>query len=355
MSSVSGKGATIIKCLLLGLSSDFERDTGEGTQRYGYELYKGLKKYGIKIEKNDYQSIFRYSSHVLFDDFGDFDIIHIPNFRLFYPARKGRAATLVTAHDFQPLLNPEMDVKHDATLQNRMWFEFVKLSLKRTLLSDYLMCNSTLTRQDAVTLGYDKDKAFVSNHGLDDRFRDNKRANKPGKGFLVGYLSAFRARKNVAFAIKAFKKIERQGFAFELWGRKAFEYDYLADLSKTDRRIKFMGFAPEGKLVDTYDRFDAFVYPSLYEGEGLPVLEAQARGLPVVIYKKGKIAKEIRKYCFEAEDEGHMAQIIMQLKENGYNERLRKDATEYARGFTWEKTAKGTFEAYTKICWGPPG
>ena len=44
-----------------------------------------------------------------------------------------------------------------------------------------------------------------------------------------------------------------------------------------------------------------------------------------------------------------MAQIIKDIKENGYNEKLRKKATEYARSFTWEKTAKETLEVYGKV------
>ena len=87
----------------------------------------------------------------------------------------------------------------------------------------------------------------------------------------------------------------------------------------------------------------------MYEGLGYPILEAQSRGLPVIIYKYGKIPKEVRKYCFEAESSEHIAQIIENLKENGYNERLRKKATEYARSFTWEKCAKETLKAYKKV------
>ncbi|MEM3714891.1 MAG: hypothetical protein QXF82_08095, partial [Nitrososphaeria archaeon] len=56
-----------------------------------------------------------------------------------------------------------------------------------------------------------------------------------------------------------------------------------------------------------------------------------------------------RKYCFEAESPEHMAQIIENLKENGYNEKLKKKATEYARSFTWERTAKETLEVYKRI------
>ena len=50
-----------------------------------------------------------------------------------------------------------------------------------------------------------------------------------------------------------------------------------------------MGLALEERLIGIYDSFDVFAFPSLYEGFGLPILEAQSRGLPVIIYKYGKI------------------------------------------------------------------
>jgi len=62
-----------------------------------------------------------------------------------------------------------------------------------------------------------------------------------------------------------------------------------------------------------------------------------------------KIPKEVRKYCFEAESPEHMAQIIEELKENGYNEKERKKAMEYARSFTWGRTAKKKLEVYKKV------
>ena len=105
----------------------------------------------------------------------------------------------------------------------------------------------------------------------------------------------------------------------------------------------------EDSKLKTYDGFDAFAFPSLYEGLGHPILEAQSRGIPVIIYKYGKIPKEVRKYCIEAESSEHMVQIIENIKENGYNEKLRKKATEYARSFTWERCARETLTAYRSV------
>jgi glycosyltransferase involved in cell wall biosynthesis len=113
--------------------------------------------------------------------------------------------------------------------------------------------------------------------------------------------------------------------------------------------VHLKGYAPGEKIIEIYDSFDIFVFPTPYESFGLPILEAQSRGLPVIIYKYGKIPKEVRKYCFEAESPEHMTRIIENLKENGYNEKLKEKATAYARSFTWEKCARETIDAYIKI------
>jgi alpha-1,3-rhamnosyl/mannosyltransferase len=104
----------------------------------------------------------------------------------------------------------------------------------------------------------------------------------------------------------------------------------------------------EENKVKAYDSFDAFAFPSMYEGLGHPILEAKARGLLVILYKYGKIPKEVRRYCFEAESPEHMAQIIENLNENGYNKKLQRKATEYARSFTWERCAKETLIVYKR-------
>ena len=110
-----------------------------------------------------------------------------------------------------------------------------------------------------------------------------------------------------------------------------------------------MGFAPEDRIVDIYDSFDVAVHTTLYAGFELEIIEEQARGLPVIIPKTSMIPKEVKKYCIEAEDESHMAQIINNIKENGYNIKIKNRAIRYARTFTWKRNAEETFKVYMKI------
>ena len=347
-----------MKVALLGLEGDFSPNTGMGIQRYMYELYNGLHKASKNIKKIEFGKIKflgngpSFAIKTLFTNFDSYDIVHnlMPVPFLNLKSRKRRNYKFITtAHDFQVLLYPQYTFDHGATLKDKLWIRLViKSGYKTALNSDFIIADSTQTKEEAIKLGFDKNKIFVVNLGIDKRFIRHTNTKKNRSKFIVGYIGAMRKRKNLEFGINAANTIKNKDIVFNMWGKKEFEYEYLVSISK-NKNISFKGFAPEEKIVDIYDSFDTFIFPSHHEGEGLPILEAQARGLPVIIYKYGKIPKEVRKYCFEVESPERMAHIIEDLKENGYNAKLRKKATEYARSFTWEKCAKETIEVYERV------
>jgi len=322
------------------------------------ELYNGLcnlNKRDFVLDKIEFKRIkaigpaFSIMLQSLFKNFEGYDILHNPDFRPFFPLRKGKAKILATPHGLEFLFDPTRDF--DRSLRGRLRNAIVlPLALHSLRNSDYMIAISSLVKENAIKWGYDKDRIFVVNNFIGKEFITKGIKEKKARSkFVVGYLGTFRLRKNVGEAIKAFMLLKGDNYSFELWGKQSFEYENLVKQVANDKRIVFKGPAPEEKIVEIYDSFDAFVFPSLYEGFGLPILEAQARGLPVIIYKYAKIPKEVRKYCFEAESPEHMAQVIEQLKENGYNEKERKEAMDYARSFTVEKTALETYRVYEKV------
>jgi glycosyltransferase involved in cell wall biosynthesis len=336
---------------------------GQGIPRYIKELYENLKVLEKTEDINVRKFYFPYNKF-LGDEFsfeiGSFfykipskiELIHIPNGFFIAHRLPEKVKVVSTIHDVNPIPPKVGNLKY--FIKDRLWRYFVfKRGIKYNLkISDAIIANSTQTRNEVINLGVDKSKVFVVNLGIDKRFlsNGNKKVKKTDyKKFIVGYIGSFATNKNINFILSTAKQLENNNINFQLWGGKTYDYRNLVKRALGLKNVRFMGFAPENELVKTYDSFDVFVFPSLYEGFGLPILEAQARGLPVIIYKYGKIPKEVRKYCFEAEDSEHMAQIIMQLKENGYNEKLRKKATTYARSFTWEKTARETLEVYKKV------
>lgn len=349
-----------MRALLLGWKGEFSSygKTKNQFYRYTYEMYTRLKRnrFGIGIDKLEAISLSNLGkgpsmfSESLNKDFSNYDIIHSLDFSPVFPMRKGKSKLLTTVHDFQFALEPEINRFATSPLMFReMMFEKVvlPLSLKSALSSDYLIAVSTLTKRDAIRLGFDSKRIFVVNHGVDERFLRPVRKKKKGK-FTLGTISAGGPRKNLPFSIRAFQSMHDQNVHFDIWGNITYNCEEF-DLARKDSRISFRGFAPDDRIINIYDSFDAFAFPSLYEGFGIPIIEAQARGLPVIIYKKGKIPDETARYCIKARDEGHMAEIVLKIRDNGYSEKERKRAMSYARSFTWAKTADKTLDVYKRV------
>ena len=335
-------------------------DREQGISRYIRELYQNLiaikKEDDISVKKFYFPYIRRLGDALsfelgsVFNKVNNADIIHIPTGFFIAHRLPEKAKVVSTVHDINPITvrtgNPSYFLK------DKMW-RYIALGrgIKYNMrISDAIIVNSSQTKAEVLKLGFDKRKVFVINLGLDKRFFNEYTNHKKLKikKFNVGYIGSFAINKNIDFILKSAKLLNNK-VNFSLWGAKTYDYQRLFKIKANLKAVKFMGFAPENKIISTYDSFDVFAFPSLYEGFGLPILEAQSRGLPVIIYKYGKIPKEVKKYCFEAESPEHMAQIIENVKENGYNERLRKRATEYARSFTWGKNAIETLKVYIKI------
>jgi len=366
-----------ISALLIGRKGWFSTNKFIGSSsampRYAYELYSELNRlYKIDfIEIQNANSLpllntaIKVSSIMKFyldDIYKRYNILHAIEPSFFLPVKNYKIIHITTVHDLIPIIAGHMliYVPKVGYFKNRIINKVVHSTLNASLMlsnisilnaiknSDYLLANSTQTKYELIKFGIKKSKIFITHMGIDNRFKQKISKTNKNKDFVIGHISGLTYRKNTGFLVNAFKYLTKKDIVLMIYGNKT---RYIEEVLKNyqSRRIMFMGFAPEERIIDIYDSFDVFVFPSLYEGFGQPILEAQSRGLPVIIYKYGKIPKEVRRYCFEAESPEHMAQIIENLKENGYNEKEQKKAMEYARSFTWEKTAKRTLEVYKKV------
>jgi len=338
--------------------------TGLGMSEYTYQLTKHLKAlnknlkvdnvYAISEPKRNNilgllytNTIFKLKIKKLSKT--DYDIVHITDHEIGFVAKilkksGSRARIVTTIHD---LARFEKGLHRGLT--QYIYNKLVQGSINDAInYSDYILCNSSQTYETIENRFGKKANMKVILHGVNEDLLNAKIPSKHKNSiFTVGYIGALMKHKNVIFILKAAKLLDKVGFRFLIYGTgvdmpilKKFKED------NSLSNVYIRGYLEEKGKVKTYDSFDVFVFPSLYEGFGLPILEAQARGLPVIIYKYGKIPKEVRKYCFEAESPEHMAQIIEELRENGYNEKERKKAMKYARSFTWKKTAKETLGVY---------
>lgn len=331
-----------------------------GVIRYSNEIYLNVKRLAgskASVSQSMYSSMpflgagLAFPIKASFKNFKNYDVVHnLPGYPLFFIKNKN-TSIVTTVHEFQSVLYPELNKIQEINFKDKIWTNLVsKLGIMTATASDLIITNSMQTQKEAISIGIPKEKVYLTELGVDSRFINTPiHSKKSRKTFKIGFIGTLSPRKNVLFLINAFKKIPDKDIRLELWGKSIYPSKVIYDAIGYDRRITWKGFAPESKFIDIYDSFDVFAYPSLYEGFGLPILEAKARGLPVILYKNGKISPEVGQDCFRVKDQGEFIDKIIELKLKGYNEKMQSRAVRNARKFTWERTAMKTIEAYNSI------
>lgn len=340
--------------------------SGDGMTEYTYQLYTMLGK-GNKVDaiyplndskRNDIfglvytNSLFKLRLRELAKE--DYDIIHITNQELGFAAKMlrrlgSRAKIITSVHD---LMRVKDEGYHRGMLQDA-YSNLVSSSVKDAIdYSDYVIFTASTVQKD----GEGRFKKELRKHVTTllcpkEPFRTSKIPAKKSGTFTVGYMGALAFRKNVIFALKTAKKIigKEKNVKFLVYGSGAEKENLMGYKSENNlSNVSFMGFAQEEKLMQIYDSFDLFFYPSLEEGSSLPILDAQARGLPVIVLKDNNMDEEVTRYCYKAKDEAEAARIISDLAKNGYQKKQMEKSTNYARSFSWDRVARETFTVYRK-------
>jgi len=276
-----------------------------------------------------------------------------------------RRPTVITVYDLSFALFPELfRGANQAYLR-----AFTRLSLRR---ARRVIAISECARRD-VNRVYDVplDRIDVAYPGVDSRFRPlpqseveafRRRHDLPDRFFL--YLGTLEPRKNLGRLLEAFAQQITANWHTDNWhtdnwqlilvGGKGWMYDTLFAKVKAfglEDRVRFEGFAPAEDLPLWYNAATAFVYPSLYEGFGMPPLEAMACGTPVITSNAASLPEVVGEagLMVGPEDVPGLAQAMRRVWED---EALRADRSrrgiEHAKRFTWEATARATVESYRK-------
>ena len=168
-------------------------------------------------------------------------------------------------------------------------------------------------------------------------------------------VSARRPHKNLPRLLAAFARLEgdRAPLLVLPGYTTSFEGELQADTRRLgiDNRVRFLGWVSNPDLEGLYRTALCFVFPSLAEGFGIPVLEAMQRGVPVACSNASslpEIAGDAARY-FDPLDEAEIAAAIVELIESAdERERLVKAGRERAALFSWERTARETAESYER-------
>lgn len=339
--------------------------SGDGMTEYAYQLYKRLSKnndlsliYSIKKSKrNDIYGLtytyFMFGNRISELAKKDYDIIHIVNQEMGFVARilkenGSKAKIIVTVHDLMRL-KPGFN---RGFLQNK-YDKLVTKSVQDAFdYSDYVLFSANSVEKDAAKLLNSSKKRSTILLGPRDNFIKARMPRKIKKDkFTIGYVGALSHRKNVMFILKTALKLKsNDNFKFIIYGSGP-ESNSLRKFKQDNclNNVRFMGFAMDEKLLDIYDSFDLFFYPTLEEGSSLPILDAQARGLPVIIMSKNMVDKPVTKYCFKVDNEVSAARMIDKLLSGRFTDKERKKEIRHAKTFSWDNISSKTIKIYRML------
>jgi len=289
---------------------------------------------------------------------GSMDLYHASDFVL-PPVR--RARTLLTVHDVSFLTTPQCA---EASLRNFL-SGVVPQSVTR---ADHVLADSESTRRDLIQLlGVPGDKVTVVYPGVepsfcrkDDPVELQRLRVRYGIGdgpFILG-VGTLEPRKNWPALIRAWAHLRRENrlpHRLVIAGGTGWLTEGIfeaAEASGLRSEIIFTGFVADADLAALYSTADVFVLPSLYEGFGIPVLEAMACGTPVVCADNSSLPEATGDAALlvDATDEAGIAAAIQGLLENeALRMQLQQRGFEQAQRFTWDAAARTLLNTYERV------
>ncbi len=300
----------------------------------------GRSLMGVAWHYLDFPSIERFV--------GSIDLLHAP--ALVVPSC--RAPLVVTIHDLAVMKYPQY-------FQPR-WRMFLSRGLELALRkARLLLAVSQSTASDLSAILKDDDKRIrVIPNGVSpprpitgrQREEIKTRLRLPQKYFL--FLGTLEPRKNLGRLLDAyllFQERNRTDIGLVLAGAPGWEEREVVLKAKEMDSVTITGLVSQQELEALFHGATAMIYPSLYEGFGLPVLEAMVRGVPVVTSDLSSLPEIVGDAALLVDpyDILAMAEAMEKIAtDEGLRRALVKKGVEKAGEFTWEKAAKATREAY---------
>ena len=280
----------------------------------------------------------------------DVDLIH--GLDCFVPPWKG-IRKFITIHDLLVVLSDDENISsRDFRLKKRHQYEISAQS------ADIIISVSLSTKRDIINLfDVPEDKIYVVYPGVEERFfyEDRKKSKiildkyklYPGYLLFVGSISG---RKNTERLVRAYAESKlSKDFPLVLAGSISYRGENTIKAIRDcgiEKNVRILGYVSDEDLPSLYTNAVGFLFPTIYEGFGIPILEAMASGLPVLTSNtgaaheiSGSFAKKVDPYDIDSISEGidsilnFSSEIIIQAKN-------------HARSFRWERSAQEILAIY---------
>jgi len=284
------------------------------------------------------------------------DVVHSLHYThpLFSPCSR-----VVTIHDLTHLLFPELH-----TTGRRLVMAFFGRHAVRHAEGVLFISNATCVDAEKLIPTVNENFRRVVPHGVDPQeFQISRELTKKvldglsiTKPFLL-FIGTLEPRKNIVRLIQAFERVagEFPDFILVIAGKPGWGFDEIFTAMRTGEhrnRIRYLGFVTEVEKKALLSECEELIYPSLYEGFGLPVLEAMAMGAPVITSNISSLPEVTGEAAvlidpFSVDD---MTAAIRDMANSATRRReLSALGKQRASTFSWEKTAKQTFDLYKVV------
>ncbi len=287
------------------------------------------------------------------------DVVHDPTGITPYFFGLGSAKSIVSIHDVIPWSLPEYSSRFD-TLIYRYWLPYVLPKV------DKIITASQHSKSEIIKyMKVGADKIEVVQYGVNDKFhplpteevKNYLRAHFQIDYPYLLYVGNLTQRKNLATYLRAFALIadEFPEYQLVIVGPSTFRASNLEPLIhelSLEKRIILTGHVAEEALPYLYNGADVFGFPSLYEGFGLPPLEAMACGTPVVVSNVSSLPEVVGEAALAiapTDAEGFAEALQRLLKDEHLRQTLIEKGLAHAKQFTWKIATEKILAIYQKV------
>jgi len=282
------------------------------------------------------------------------DVVHM---QYILPPILPRCATVLTVHDISFEHYPGV-FKRTELIRDKV---LVPYSARR---ADVVLTVSEFTKADLVRrYGIEPEKIVVTASPAAPRFRllddrsqvDEVRRRYGIDGSFILYVGNIQPRKNLVRLVEAYAALAAEGkFSHRLVivGKKAWQHSPVLEAARTcgvEQRITFTGYVPDEDLCALYNGADLFVFPSIFEGFGSPILEAMSCGTPVITSNTSsmpEVGGDAAVYVDPFKVADLTAAMRTVLDDPALRARLSARGLARAGQFSWEDAARKTVQAY---------
>jgi glycosyltransferase involved in cell wall biosynthesis len=376
------KGLSTMKIGIDGRAAKWYRGTGIGN--YTYQVINSLNQLDtcnnyllfmpdkcrndINFNKNfNVRNIRENSGNGFWNEVNIPNILHYNEVELYHVPQNGIGLPMdkpckmvITLHDIIPYKMPE-------TVGPSYLKIFLEQIPKIVPQCDGIITVSNFSKEDIMReFDYPGEKIFVTHLAPEDIYKPkDKRFSKGLINKLYGiendyilYIGGFSPRKNIIGLIEAFSKLvlkHKKDIKLVIAGKKGLSYERYRNRAESLGildKVLFPGFIPIEHLPFLYSAAELFVYPSFYEGFGLPPVEAMACGTPVIASNTTSIPEIVgnNALLINPWDTEELFQAMLKtLEDSSLRESLITKGFIRSSELSWDKTALHTLKAYNKI------